>query len=261
MLTEYVALRVVSLATRNLCIFLACQKFAHPLLTSTGPSARAIANRAFPALTLSFGTCTSDETSAWCDHPNACSGSLGRQYLVGSIEATRLLHNSVLTSHLLRMMQPSKCIENWLYVLAHLQLTVVYAENQDESITTHGWCFFRACQLIAHPFLNLCARARGRSAIDGNFEREIQEAIDTVSGEVNSQCLRALALSAAAVHHELEYVPVPNLRKAHDVPFLGVLTQGTESLVQSILSTAAWHSDRHGIDGDVRETRHSRQAT
>ena len=129
------------------------------------------------------------------------------------------------------MMQPSKCIENWLYVLAHLQRTVVYAENQDESITTHGWCFFRACQLIAHPFLNLCARARGRSAIDGNFEREIQEAIDTVSGEVNSQCLRALALSAAAVHHELEYVPVPNLRKAHDVPFLGVLTQGTESLV------------------------------
>ena len=34
-------------------------------------------------------------------------------------------------------------------------------------------------------------------------------------------------------------VPVPNLRKAHDVHVLGVLTKGTESLVSSMLSTAA----------------------
>ena len=102
-LTEYAALRVVSLATRNLCLCLACQKIAHPFLRSTSPSARAIANRAFPASTLSFGTCTSDETSVWCDHPNACFGSLGRKYLVGSIEATRLLHNFLLTSHLRAM--------------------------------------------------------------------------------------------------------------------------------------------------------------
>ena len=46
--------RVVSLATRDLCLFLACQKIAHPLLRSTGPSARAIASRA---------SCTSDDTS------------------------------------------------------------------------------------------------------------------------------------------------------------------------------------------------------
>ena len=116
-------------------------------------------------------------------------------------------------------------------MLAHLQLTVVYAENQDKSITTHGWCFFRACQLIAHPFLNLCARACGRSALDGNFEREIQEAIDTVSGEVDFKCSRALASSAAAVHHELGTVPVPNLRKARDVPFLGLMTGHRERLV------------------------------
>ena len=35
-LTEYVALRVVSLATRNSCLFLACQKFAHLKSLSTG---------------------------------------------------------------------------------------------------------------------------------------------------------------------------------------------------------------------------------
>ena len=39
------------LATRGLCLFLACQKIAHPLLRSTGPSAREIASRASPALT------------------------------------------------------------------------------------------------------------------------------------------------------------------------------------------------------------------
>ena len=74
------------------------------------------------------------------------------------------------------MMQPSKIYRKLAYMLAHPQLAVVYAENQDESITTHGLCLFRACHLIAHPFLNLCARARGRSALDGQFEREIQEA-------------------------------------------------------------------------------------
>ena len=44
-------LRVVRLATRNSCFFLACQKIVHPLLRSTGPSARAIASRTSPVLT------------------------------------------------------------------------------------------------------------------------------------------------------------------------------------------------------------------
>ena len=70
-------------------------------------------------------------------------------------------------------------------MLAHPPLTVAYAESQDESVATHGLYFFRACQLIAHPFLNLSARARGRSALDGKSEREIWEAIDTVSGKVD----------------------------------------------------------------------------
>ena len=55
-------------------------------------------------------------------------------------------------------------LQTWLCELADPQLTVVYTESQDESIVTHGLCFFRACQLIAHPLLNLCARSTGPSA-------------------------------------------------------------------------------------------------
>ena len=50
-------------------------------------------------------------------------------------------------------------LQTWLYELADPQLTVVYTESQDESIATHGLCFFRACQLIARLLLNLCARS------------------------------------------------------------------------------------------------------
>ena len=52
-------------------------------------------------------------------------------------------------------------LHTWLYELADPQLTVVYAESQDECIATHGLCFFRACHLIAHPLLNLCASSTG----------------------------------------------------------------------------------------------------
>ena len=67
--------------------------------------------------------------------------------------------------------------------------------------------------------------------------------------------------SAAAVHHGL--VPVLNLRKAHDVPVLGVLTKGTESLVSSLLSTAASAFDTPSDTElmDVQKTCHTQQGT
>ena len=42
----------IAVAKNDLCLFLACLKIAHPLLRSTGSSARAIASRASPAFTL-----------------------------------------------------------------------------------------------------------------------------------------------------------------------------------------------------------------
>ena len=46
---------------------------------------------------MSLGTCTSDDTSAWCDHPDACSGSFGLHdlaVLAASLE--HLVHDDVI---------------------------------------------------------------------------------------------------------------------------------------------------------------------
>ena len=46
---------------------------------------------------VSLGTCTSDDTSAWCDHPDACSGSFGLHdlaVLAASLE--HLVHDDVI---------------------------------------------------------------------------------------------------------------------------------------------------------------------
>ena len=58
---------------------------------STGDRKR-IASIASPALNSNLGTCTLDDTSAWCDLPDACSGNFGQQYPLEAIETTRLLH-------------------------------------------------------------------------------------------------------------------------------------------------------------------------
>ena len=54
---------------------------AHPLLGSTSPSARAMPVVLSSVDAQNLGTCTSDDTSAWCDHPNDCSGSFGAKVL------------------------------------------------------------------------------------------------------------------------------------------------------------------------------------
>ena len=116
---EHVALQVVSLANRVLASFWCVEDRASTLEKygsfSTGDRKR-VASIASPTLTLKLQGFISGDTSSWCDHPDACSGNFGQGTSLEALEATRLLHGSMLTSHLhATQMQPSTCpISDWI---------------------------------------------------------------------------------------------------------------------------------------------------
>mmetsp|Transcript_24877 Transcript_24877/g.65368 ORF Transcript_24877/g.65368 Transcript_24877/m.65368 type:complete len:224 (-) Transcript_24877:112-783(-) len=88
----------------------------------------------------------------------------------------------------------------------------------------------------------------------GKSDREIQEAVNSVPGEVDFDRFRELLRPKSQPYTKnVGFVPVPNLRKAHEVPMFGALTKGTESLVTSWVSTAAlvFHTPS---DTDLMET-------
>jgi len=88
----------------------------------------------------------------------------------------------------------------------------------------------------------------------GKSDREIQQAVDSAPAKVDFDVFKELLHPPPQPYiSNLGFLPVPNLRKAHDVPVFGALTQGTESLFTSWMSTAVsvFHTPS---DTDLLET-------
>jgi len=88
----------------------------------------------------------------------------------------------------------------------------------------------------------------------GKSEREIQQAVDSAPAIVDFDVFKELLHPSPQPYtSNLGFLPVPNLRKAHDVAVFGAMTKGTESLVTSCVSTAAlvFHTPS---DTDLMET-------
>ena len=67
----------------------------------------------------------------------------------------------------LNVMQLSKYVSKLALCACTSAACIVYAESQGESIITHGLCFFRACQLNAHPKRTwwFCTVSRARRSV------------------------------------------------------------------------------------------------
>ena len=82
------------LVSRRLCLLWCVKDCASTLekyeSLSTGDRTR-VASIASPALTFKPRNLQFD-TSAWCGHPDACSGNFGQKYFMEATEVTRLLH-------------------------------------------------------------------------------------------------------------------------------------------------------------------------
>ena len=88
----------------------------------------------------------------------------------------------------------------------------------------------------------------------GKSEREIQQAVDSAPATVDFRVFQEVLHPPPQPYiSTLGCVPVPNLRKAHDVPVFGALTQGTESLFTSWMSVAVSVFDPPS-DTDLLET-------